>query len=112
MQHSDLNEAGEVWNLAHVMFIKAQGGKAAGGEGNGGVGDSSHHMIFVADVRKLVPGELDTFLLDHVFGDSTVAPDVRSRRGATDALRKFAFALHDKPSILVDYHRLRNTVFG
>ena len=108
----DLSQAEDVWNVAHTIFVKSQSGKAQGiNENAGGNGDSNHHLIWVADVRKLVDGELNTFLLDCVYGDSPHNPNPESRRGARDALRAFSYQLSEKPSVLGDFEKYRRLVF-
>ena len=109
-----LDEAGDIWNIAHSITLREQGARAlvVGGNSGGGIGDSKHFMDWAASVRKCAPGdELETFVLDCVYGDSHHNPDMKSRRGAVVLLRRFRDALQVKPEILADLSKMRRIFF-
>ena len=114
IKHRDLNEAADVWHVAHSIFIDSQSGKAGGGNGNGGIGDSKHQLIWVADVRKLVEPEGHVNAMDKRYGcrSENLEFTREAERVCTDILRKFAFELYDKPSVIEDYKKIRGALFG
>ena len=110
----NLVEAADVWLVAHTMLKIEEGGTTLSlnesGSGSG-CGDSKHIRDWCCNVRGLVKSDLDTFVLDCVYGDSNVTPNMRSRRSAVVVLRQFRDKLCDKMDIYNSYPRMRRFFF-
>ena len=114
MQKINLAQAAEVWYVAHALLQIIQGGETTSlnNAGNGGRNDSMHVLDWCCNIRKLVLTDLETYLMDHVYGDTFAQPTSRNKRNAIAVLRRFKDRLAVNPDVYCEYPRFRDLVLG